>query len=79
MQSYRFASRGPKQVAPVKSSRVQRTRPMALPRKADDSDKISLINKVECFIFDCDGRFGAIFAVARMKATLPCIRRHLER
>jgi len=25
------------------------------PRRADDGDKLALINKVDCFIFDCDG------------------------
>eukprot|EP00195_Chlamydomonas_chlamydogama_P006369 CAMPEP_0202895598 /NCGR_PEP_ID=MMETSP1392-20130828/4751_1 /ASSEMBLY_ACC=CAM_ASM_000868 /TAXON_ID=225041 /ORGANISM="Chlamydomonas chlamydogama, Strain SAG 11-48b" /LENGTH=333 /DNA_ID=CAMNT_0049580647 /DNA_START=200 /DNA_END=1202 /DNA_ORIENTATION=- len=29
--------------------------PVTQPRKANDDDKLSLINKVECFIFDCDG------------------------
>ena len=58
MYSTRFTPARRPQVAPfVKSSRALQTKSMALPRKADDADKISLINKVECFIFDCDGRF----------------------
>ena len=38
---------------PILTVRIP-TRPA---RKANDKDKVELINKVQCFIFDCDGGF----------------------